>query len=240
MLLPGEFSFRGGFTTDERKKLILKPDLSFDKGFENSSNSYDYSLELKYRPTNSLNISLEPKYSKEHNTLQYVSCEDAADEERYIFGSIEQSILALSMRVNLSLSPNLTFQFWGQPFIATGSYTDFKHITDSKAANFTDRYYLYKENEIHYDALEETYFIEEEGGSEYCFANPDFNVKEFLTNLVIRWEYQPGSVVYVVWSQSRDQYDRYGTFNFTHDIADMVKIKPTNVFLIKFSYRIGR
>ncbi|MFC2129205.1 DUF5916 domain-containing protein [Bacteroidota bacterium] len=240
MLLPGEFMFMGQFTTDERKKLILEPGLRFGKGFENSSSSYNYSVELDYRPINSLNISLEPEYSIENNTLQYVSCEETADDERYIFASIEQSVLALSMRVNLTLSPNLTFQFWGQPFIATGSYSDFKHISDSKAANFSDRYYLYKENEIRYDELEEAYFIEEEGGAQYFFDNPAFNVKEFLTNLVVRWEYQPGSVFYVVWSQSRDQYDGYGTFNFTHDLADMVRIKPTNVLLIKFSYRIGR
>lgn len=240
MLLPGEFSFRGEFTTDERKKLIFEPGFHFEKGFENRSSSYDYSVEMEYRPTNSLNISLEPEYSIENNMLQYVSCPENADAERYVFASIEQSVLALSMRVNLTLSPNLTFQFWGQPFIATGSYSNFKHITDPEADNFSDRYYLYKENEIRYDKMEETYFVEEERGSQYCFENPDFNVKEFLTNLVVRWEYQPGSVFYVVWSQSRDQYDGYGTFNFSHDMADMVKIKPTNVFLIKFSYRIGR
>jgi hypothetical protein len=243
MLLPGNINLRGEITTDSRKKLVFEPGFGFEIGFDNSSKSYEYSVEMEYKPINSLNLSLEPEYSKEKSTLQYVTqhC-DGPDEDRYIFASIDQSVLSLSLRANLTLSPNLTFQFWGQPFFATGKYSKFKYISNPEADAFSNRYTEYTDTEISYDLDSETYTVLEDYGTmdPYTFDNPAFNIKEFLSNLVVRWEYQPGSVVYLVWSQSRDQYDNYGTFRFTHDLADMVKIKPTNVFLIKFSYRIGR
>ena len=77
-------------------------------------------------------------------------------------------------------------------------------------------------------------------GLYYDFGNPDFNVKEFLSNLVFRWEYRPGSFLYLVWSQTRSGQDPWGSFQFGEDFGDMWDIHPTNVVLLKLSYRIGR
>lgn len=42
-----------------------------------------------------------------------------------------------------------------------------------------------------------------DGTAELSFRNPDFNVRTFRSNLVLRWEYRPGSTLFVVWSQDR-------------------------------------
>ena len=70
------------------------------------------------------------------------------DNTRYIFANIKQKTLNMSLRINYNITPDLTIQFWGQPFIATGDYSDFKYITDSKADKLSDRYYVYSENEL--------------------------------------------------------------------------------------------
>lgn len=57
----------------------------------------------------------------------------------------------MSVRINYNITPDLTIQYWGQPFVATGSYTEFNHITDSKATELSDRYHLYDDNQISYD-----------------------------------------------------------------------------------------
>jgi hypothetical protein len=79
-----------------------------------------------------------------------------------------------------------------------------------------------------------------DGVADYSFRKPDFNVKTFLSNLVLRWEYQPGSTVYLVWSQNRSGYANDGSFEASRDIASLFNESAYNIFLIKFSYRIGR
>jgi len=89
-------------------------------------------------------------------------------------GEIDQKTLSMSLRFDLILTPELSIQFWGQPFIASGDYSDFN---------------------------------ESGSGLNYEFGNPEFNIKEFLSNLVFRWEYKPGSFLYLVWLQSRSGSD---------------------------------
>ncbi len=71
--------------------------------------------------------------------------------------------------------------------------------------------------------------IEPDNSLNYEFDNPDFNIKEFLSNLVFRWEYRPGSFIYLVWSQNRSGYDSYGRFRLKNDFSDMWDIYPNDV-----------
>jgi hypothetical protein len=147
----------------------------------------------------------------------------------------------MSLRINLIITPELTIQFWGQPFIATGDFFDFKHITESKAENFFDRFHTYNAEEISYDEAGDSYKINETDSElSYGFGNPDFNIKEFLSNLVFRWEYRPGSFIYLVWSQSRSDSDVSGEFHFGNDFTNIWEIVPSDAILLKVSYRIGR
>ncbi len=199
-----------------------------------------YRLLLTIRPLNTLSISLFPEYSHNLQELQYISQEEINGEERYIFGSIDQRVLSMSLRINFNLTPDLTIQYWGQPFTASGEYTDFKMITDSKADEFTDRYHLYSSAQISLE--DDTYLIDEDGDmdTDYSFDQPDFTVDEWLSNLVIRWEFLPGSTAYLVWSQTRNHYIRDGSFDAWDNMNLMfTEGKPNNTFLVKVSYRFG-
>lgn len=199
-----------------------------------------YTIFMTIRPVNTLSITLLPSYSQTYHELQYVTQTDMNGEDRYIFGTIDQKVLSMSIRVNFNITPDLTIQYWGQPFTAAGDYTDFKMITDPKATEFNDRYHVYTSGQI---TLEENiYLIDEDQDMtvDYGFDNPDFTVDEWLSNLVIRWEFLPGSTAYLVWSQTRNAYTQDGSFNIGDNLNDLFTAnKPTNVFLLKFSYRIG-
>ena len=189
-----------------------------------------------------MQIEISPEYGVSKNKLQYITQRDFQDSKRYIMGSIQRKTFSTSVRINYNITPDLTIQFWGQPFIATGAYDEFKRITNSKADELSNRYALYSSGQISYDAENGVYNIYESSNDDpdYSFDNPDFNVKEFLSNLVVRWEYRPGSMIYLVWSQNRGSYENIGKFDFNNDINDLFDQKPHNVFLVKFSYRIGR
>jgi hypothetical protein len=146
--------------------------------------------------------------------LQYVDQKHFEGNVRYIFAYIEQNTYSVSFRLNYTLTPNLSIQYWGQPFFATGAYSKFKYITDSKADELKDRYRLYTEDQISFQTSSNSYSIDDNRDQigDYGFYKPDFNVKTFLSNLVARWEYQPGSTIYLVWSQNRNSYASDGSF----------------------------
>lgn len=242
MKLPGSATARIGFTTDSRKKLILNVYSNGTWGYSKYSNNLNAGMDISYKPTNYLSITLSPAINKSYSELQYVSTVNYDGNDKYIFACIDQKVISTSFRVNLNLSPNLTFQYWGQPFVATGRYYDYKFVTQPMADKFNDRFMSYTPEQI--SLIDNAFNIDVnlDGKTDYSFDRIDFNVREFLSNFVIRWEYNPGSSLYLVWSQTRSSYNDSGNLNLFNDLGDLFNAsdnKPHNVFLIKFSYRFG-
>jgi len=173
--------------------------------------------------------------SLSENDLQYVSQHDFSLDKRYVFARIDQKTFGVTLRFNLSLTPDLSIQFYGQPFVSSGHYTNFKRITSPRAAEYSDRFHIFTESELTQNGF---YSIDEnqDGIMDYSFSDPDFNFLQFRSNLVIRWEYKPGSSLYLVWSQGRTGYMPYGEYSFMNNMQEMFAVYPHNVFLIKFSY----
>ena len=128
----------------------------------------------------------------------------ASGEPRYVLGRIDQDTWDFTFRVNLALSPELTLQYYGSPFIGTGRYTRVqagdRHARAGlrrTASTCTGR------TRSRHVGEGGRYFVDEAAGGRYSFANPDFSFRQFRSNLVARWEYKPGSSLYVVWSQGR-------------------------------------
>jgi len=242
MKLPGSVSPRIGFSTDSRKKLVFNVFANGSVGFENNDNNIYSEVGITYKPTNYVAITITPAYNKSYSELQYVTQTQYNGSDRYIFASIDQKTISTSFRVNLNISPNLTFQYWGQPFVATGKYYNHKFITSPMASSYHDRFSVYSPDQISFDGSQ--YNVDEnvDGKTDYTIEKSDFNVKQFLSNLVIRWEYNPGSTVFLVWSQTRSYNSDSGQMDFFNNLGDLFnkgKNIPHNVFLIKFSYRFG-
>jgi hypothetical protein len=239
ILYPGSINTWLNIGSDQRRKLTCNGNTSQTWGMEKNRRNQNYSLYISYKPVNALSISLNPFLSLSDRNMQYVTTMEFEPEDRYIYASIDQKTLGLSLRLNLSITPNFTLQYWGQPFISAGEYTDFKKITDPNADLYTDRYYTFSGNEITYNGTDNIYEVVDEPGLAYSFDNPDFNIKEFKSNFVARWEYVPGSTLFIVWTQGRNRYNSYGEFDPQQDMTDMFDIHPHDIFLIKLSYRFG-
>jgi len=74
-----------------------------------------------------------------------------------------------------------------------------------------------------------------DGVADYRFGNPDFNFREWNSNLVARWEFSPGSLIYLVWSQGRVDFTSDGRFSARNGIDDLFRQHPHDIFLIKVS-----
>lgn len=231
--LPGAFNFNYGVNSDDRKKFVYGFYNSYSFGFNNVSKSIDYGFDFSYRPVDVIKITLNPGFQTAFNDMQYVDNVSG----RYLVARINQKRFRSSFRLEYYPRTNMSIQYYGQPFIFSGNYSDYKNVTNSMASNYADRIHLYGSNEI--QLLNDIYTVKENGNTnkQFSFDNPNFKSFAFLSNLVFRWEYIPGSTVYLVWSQNRSDSNQLATFDFGKDFSNIYKIYPQDVFMIKFSYR---
>ena len=235
---PGSKEMSLNISTDQSKKFSLYAGNYHGLGDVKSHQYHEYWMGLNVKPMNALSISFSPSYSISNDQLQYVSTTKMANDPRYIFARLDQKTASFTFRLNYTFTPELSLEYYGQPFISAGKYTDFKRTTNTNADRFHDRYRIFPGNEIGFSAADNNYSVDEDrdGNSDYSFDNPDFNFRQFRSNLVVRWEYLPGSTLFLVWSQGRTSSASNGSFAYGQDMKDLFGIQPHNVFLIKFSY----
>ncbi|MFP4622015.1 MAG: DUF5916 domain-containing protein [Bacteroidales bacterium] len=236
---PASLSFWTRIKSDQRQKLKLSVGNNQDWDAHNNSQSTNLFAEVTYIPHNAVNISLSPSLNFQNEALQYVDTRPFNSQKRYIMASIDRTTLSMSLRMNLSLTPDLSLQYWGQPFIATGKYSDFKRITNPTADNYRNRFHTFTDEQIEQENGHFKIDENRDGSTDYTFGAPDFNVLQFKSNLVARWEYTPGSAVYLVWSQNRNGFNPTGNFSLQNDLNDLFGIYPENVLLLKLTYRLG-
>lgn len=225
---------------DSRSNVRLSFGGSYNKSQDAHSHYYNTWAEVIYKPHKMINIAINPDFSTNKNNLQYVDEFSFNDETQYIMARINQKTLRISLRANVYLTPELSIQYWGQPFISAGRYSYFKKIADPLANEYQNRFNNYAENEFVLNADDEYEVDQNADGTVDCnFDNPDFIVMDFISNLVVRWEYIPGSEIYLVWTQNRSDYFDKGKYNFSNSGSDIFDISPYNVFLIKATYRFS-
>lgn len=237
--LPGKVNVRANIETNQTKKFYM------DFGFRQSWGQFAYyrknawDLGFTYRPIDALSLAFHPNVYSTRDNLQFVETVVFNNNSRYILAQIDQMTLVFRFYLNFNLTPDLSIQYFGSPFISSGAYSHFKRVNKASANTYEDRTYEYTKQEISYNKATNTYEIDEnqDGTIDYSLQNPDFNFKQFQSNLVIRWEFTPGSMVYLVWSQNKTRSDQLGTFDFIHDMNQLFSTVPTNVFMVKLSYR---
>lgn len=208
--------------------------------------SRSYSLTLDARPASYVHLSLGPSLSQVYNTQQYVASvadpfATATYGRRYVFATLHQTTLSLDTRIDWTFTPDLTLQLYAQPFVSAGRYTAFKELRAPR----TDDFDVYGRNAgtIAYDPANSVYDVDPDGASPaagFTIANPDFNVRSLHGDAVLRWEYRPGSTLYVVWQQERSGFDPGGDFELRRDTNAIFRSQPTNTFLVKCAYWIGK
>jgi hypothetical protein len=237
-IMPGGEEMNLNMSTDQSKKISLNIGNYQNWGDVKNYRYQEYWMGADFRPLNALSLSLETDYSIQDNLLQYVETTDMKGDPRYLFAELDQKTLIFTFRINFTINPELTLEYYGQPFVSAGKYSYFKRITDTDADNFENRYHIFSNEEINYSLPDDIYTIDEntDDTEDYSFDNPDFNFRQFRSNLVIRWEYSPGSTLFLVWSQDRTSTAFDGLFSYENDMKELFGIVPHNVFLLKFSY----
>ncbi len=171
---------------------------------------------LQFRVSSRFSASTDLYFEHATNDDQWLNnvASTATTPAAYTFARLDQNTLRMTGRVNYTATPALSMQLYLQPFVSTGDYTDWKELADPRADSYAARY--------------KSYSTKDPGG---------FNVREFRSNAVVRWEYRPASTLFFVWQQGRSGNDpTQPNFDFTRDVNGVFGLHPMNTFLIKASY----
>ncbi|MBS1743556.1 MAG: carbohydrate binding family 9 domain-containing protein [Bacteroidetes bacterium] len=232
--------------TDSRKKVSASFNIFKFWGEDHTLNFFSPAIGIYYVPVNTFNINLSFSYDKYWRKQdQFVESVMYNNTVRTIVARVNQNTLRFTGRLTYNITPDLTIQYYGQPFITRPVYSNFGYVVNGLAKNFADRFTAFKPNQVEYNNLNGTYSIDEnnDGITDYSFSSPDFNFVQFRSNLIVRWEYKPGSELYFVWSDGN-----------TPDVASDLQSnifnsllnnafsggKARNIFLVKWTYRFVR
>jgi hypothetical protein len=177
---------------------------------------FDARPKLTWRPARAARLEAGFRFTRNKNDYQWVeNVEETDGRLRYVIGSLDQKTVALTFRANYTISPNLSFQSYAEPFISAGDYHNYREVTHGRADRYVDRF------------------------TPFAYAdNANFNFRSFRTTNVLRWEYKPGSALFIVFNQGRQERleGDYGDFRFGRDVNNLFGSTPArNVFLVKFS-----
>ena len=237
---PPTGAVRATVTTDPRHSytLNLNGSLSWDDA---GGMARSLSAALTVRPTPACRVLFSPHVRKVRDMAQYVQAEidstaTATYGGRYVFGTLEQTEVSLDTRLDWTFTPKLSLQLFVQPLISSGSYADLKELRQPGRYEFS----VYGEGTgtIARDGAGD-YTVDPDGGGPapiFTVSNPDFNFRSFRGNAVLRWEYRPGSALFLVWQQSREGTEPYGDFDFSRDLDGLFAIDATNVIALKATY----
>ncbi len=197
-----------------------------------------FNTTVNFRPLPNVGLSARFNYTYWNKGMEYAASPDieSTDSKAYVMSNINHTIMGLTFRMDYSITPDLSIQFYGNPFISYGKYTDFKRATNTLDASYNNRFRPLGDDVLTYNEADNNYSVVEKNGDRYSFDNPDFSFREFRFNLVARWEYRPNSTIYLVWGQDRSGSDSFYTSKFGQNTEQLFSYTPNNVFMVKLNY----
>lgn len=215
---PADWSGFAAVYSDQRKPVTVSTTLRGSRNaYDGSGSSIEVSLGL--RPSDRWNLSITPSWALNRTDAQYVGTvvdSDAVDTfgARYLFAPLEQTTLAMETRLNVTFTPRLSFELFAQPFLSSGDYGVVRELAAPQSYSFRD--------------------------TPVSAPDRDFNLRSLRGTAVLRWEWRPGSTLYLAWQQNRASSERFGDFDFGRDRAALFDAQPDNIFLLKVNYWFTR
>jgi len=212
----------GGLNTDSRKRISGGAFVNLNVSDEGKSHGAYLSPYVNFRMSSQFQAEVGTSFGRQHDNTQWFGNFDDAGVTHYTFAHIKQSTTSMSLRLNYTMTPNLTLELYGQPFTAKGTYSDIRELSATPDADaYADRFQPYTPTVAVADR---------------------FKVTELITNSVLRWEYRPGSTLFVVWQHGRSGPNPNRPFDqeWTRDYRDLFQLHPDNTFLVKMAYWLNR
>lgn len=238
LLIKGHWHNRYVLSTDHSKRLSIRMGYHFHIFDDKISSTNDFFPGFTLKINNSIKFSTDLMYMVRRTNLQYVDQWIENDESQYLLATFDRKTMGVTIRIDYAITPDLTIQYYGNPYVSAGRYSDFKKIINPNAREYKDIYHTLNSSELFFNQEQNLYQIIQNDMNEvnYTFSNPDFNFRQLRSNLVARWEYKPGSTLFLVWTHGRDEYINTSDFSIRQGLNQLFNLYADNVFLVKFNY----
>ena len=224
--------------SDTRKPWVFS---SGTYGYSRGTDNWDRGVwfEVEWKPTANMKVSIEPNLWWNKENAQWVDWFDdplatSTYGRRYVFAQMDQTELSASIRLNWTFTPTLSLQFYGQPLISSGDYCNFKELARPESYSF------HQYHDDYVTLTEDEYEIDPDGpngdAEPIYFDNPDFSYTSLRGSAVLRWEYTPGSVFYLVWTHNKFDHENIGDFRFRHSMKRLWDTESDNILMAKLTY----
>jgi hypothetical protein len=242
---PGVNYFQAGVSTDQRRALVLSTNPNGGCTLEDAC-FFAVDLGVTWRPASNISFTLGPGYSYEESRAQYVRAVDdptatAFFGRRYVFADLTQRTVSMDTRVAVTFTPSLTFELYVQPFIASADYARYKEFAAPR--ELTKRVYGVDVGTIAPRAGDAAGFVVDPDGDGPAGAfdvdDPSFTLRSLRGNAVVRWEYRPGSTLFLVWTLNHQDALADGDLDLTRDVRGVFNGPLESIFLVKLNYWFG-
>jgi hypothetical protein len=235
---PGGNNFNVNVNSDRRKALSGGWNLNGYREQETGALRWGTNVTMTARPSARFDVSMSPGLNVNDNAWQYVAAplSTGSGRREYIFAQLDQKTVSLTTRLNYTFTRDLSLQLYAQPFISAGEYSEFRRVADPRASAFDERFHTFADSEISRNATSRRYTAQVGDDDAVRFNDPDFTVRSLRSNAVVRWEYRPGSTLFVVWSHGRADRVGTGSFDFGRGVEDLWRLQGTNTLMVKLNY----
>ncbi len=206
-----------GVNGDDRKRIIPNLFVNYFRGDAGHNEQLSLSPQVTINASTQFSASLGVNASTAHADNQWYGNFDTSGTH-YTFAHLDQRTLSLTADLGYTVTTTLSIQWHLQPFVSRGTYSSIRELNNPRSASYDGRYKAYFDTTV----------TNHPGG---------VDSKQFNSNLVLRWEYRPGSTLFVVWTQGRDGFTPFaGPNGMSGDFRDLFHLHPDNTFLVKVSY----
>jgi hypothetical protein len=238
---PGSWQVRSNARTDFRRSVWGSFGGDWTREDVSGAERWGVSVGMRWRPPGRFSLSVEGRASRAESDRQYLAQEPVADSTYYVLGELDRREISLTMRADLALTPRLSLEFYAQPFVSAGRYDRIKLAADPKAPDYGDRFDPLGPDRIDRPGDGEDIAIDAngDGNPDFTIGEPDFRIVSLRTNAVLRWEFRPGSTLFVVWQMNRRGREDTGSLDASGALFDALDAPGINVFAVKMAYWFG-
>ena len=240
--------------TDRRAALSVRTNVNVTKGREGTGDQFSADVQFNLRPSPRVQLEVGPEFTTQTDGKQYVSRTAVLPYaptfgQRYIFADLDRKSLSMVTRLSVTFTPYLSLQLFAQPLLSSVDYVSYKQLEAPETFDFD----VFDEGayaelggqascqggRICQEGDRQFVDFDGDGAADYDFSDRDFNQRSLIGNVVLRWEYRPGSTIFFVWQHQQFERADIGDFKLGRDVGALFSAPSSDTFIIKVNYWLG-
>lgn len=211
-----------GGSTDTRKDLVFQLESNwFNDDARNASLNVDTGMRWNQSSAvhHDLSLGFNQRKDDTQHLANYENPGGGIGGVSYVYGDLRQKTVSLTLRTSLLFNRSQSLEIYAQPYLTVGNYLRARELVRA-----------------------DSYDLRAYSAEGFDIQDWDFRYAAVNLNAVYRYEYRPGSALFLVWTQSRNGYEQRGFFSeagrFVPELDSemLFRNEPENVFLAKMTY----